>query len=86
MTGRSRDGAAEHLVRGLASSTRHNALAYGYSLTTTGSFGLLAALADAPSVLYVFLFGIAGSLTFMLATVGLTQGFTLGRAEEEAGD
>jgi hypothetical protein len=34
--------ALDDLVRGLASSTRHNALAYGYSLATTGTFGALA--------------------------------------------
>jgi hypothetical protein len=74
--------AVDHLARGLASSARHNALAYGYSLTTTASFGTLAALDHAPSVLDVFLFAIGGSLTFMLATVGLTRGFTVGREEE----
>jgi hypothetical protein len=81
---RGRDGgeATEHLMRGLASSTRHNALAYGYSLTTTASFGVLAALDHAPSVVDVFLFGIAGALTFTLATVGVTHGFRVGREEE----
>jgi hypothetical protein len=75
-------GAVDHLVRGLASSTRHNALAYGYSLATTGSFGVLAALDHPPDVLDVFLFGIGAALTFTLATVGVTHGFKVRREEE----
>jgi hypothetical protein len=82
MTGESGQGALDHLVRGLASSTRHNALAYGYSLATTGSFGMLAALGHRPGVVDVFLFGIGGAVTFTLATAGVTQGFRVGREEE----
>jgi len=82
MARRSGEGAVDHLVRGLASSTRHNALAYGYSLTTTGSFGMLAALGHRPSVSDVFLFGVGAALTFTLATVGVTRGFRVGQEEE----
>ncbi|HET8752679.1 MAG TPA: hypothetical protein VFM43_09190 [Gaiellaceae bacterium] len=77
-----RDSAAEHLVRGLASSTRHNALAYGYSLATAGAFGVLTALDGAPHVGEIFLFGAGGALTFTLATAGVTRGFRVGEEEE----
>jgi hypothetical protein len=75
-------GALDDLVRGLASSTRHNALAYGYSLATTGAFGALAALDHAPEVADIFLFAIGGSVTFTLATVGLTRGFRVAQEDE----
>lgn len=74
--------ALDDLVRGLASSTRHNALAYGYSLVTTGAFGAVAALGGAPDVPDIFLFAVAGSVTFTLATVGLTRGFRVGQEDE----
>lgn len=71
-----------HLARGLASSTRHNALAYGYSLTISGTFGVLDRLDGAPRVLDVFLYGLGAALTFTLASAGLTKGFTERREEE----
>lgn len=71
-----------HFLRGLASSTRHNALAYGYSLTTTGSFGVLTALDHTPHVSDVILFGIGGAVTFTLATTGVTRGFRVAQEEE----
>jgi hypothetical protein len=74
--------ALDDLVRGLAASTRHNALAYGYSLATTGAFGALAALDHAPDVADIFLFVIGGSVTFTLATVSLTRGFRVGQEDE----
>jgi MFS family permease len=72
----------EHFVRGLGESTRHNALAYGYSLTLTGAFGLLTILDRKPHVLDVFLFGIGGSITFAIANAAVTRGFRV-RIERE---
>jgi hypothetical protein len=67
----------EHFVRGLGASTRHNALAYGYSLALTGTFGLLTILDRAPHVLDIFLFGIGGSLAFLIANAVTTHGFRM---------
>jgi hypothetical protein len=72
----------EHFVRGIGSSTRHNALAYGYSLALTGTFGLLTILDRTPHVDDVFLFGIGGSLTFLIANVFATRGFNVRVASE----
>jgi hypothetical protein len=66
----------EHFVRGLGEATRHNSLAFGYSLALTGAFGVLAILVK-PTVVDVFLFGIGGSLTFTIANVAVTRGFTV---------
>src|SRR5581483_11370500 len=74
--------AHEHFVRGVGESTRHNALAYGYSLALTGTFGLLTSLDRRPHVLDVFLFGIGGSLTFAIANAAVTRGFTVRVARE----
>jgi hypothetical protein len=74
--------AHKHFVRGLGESTRHNALAYGYSLALTGTFGLLTILDRKPHVLDVFLFGIGASITFAIANAGVTHGFRV-RVERE---
>lgn len=71
-----------HFVRGLGASTRHNALAYGYSLALTGTFGLLTILDRTPHVVDVFLFGAGGSLTFLVANALATRGFTVGIERE----
>jgi hypothetical protein len=74
--------AHEHFVRGLGESTRHNALAYGYSLALTGAFGLLTILDRSPHVLDVFLFGVGASITFAIANAAVTHGFRV-RVERE---
>jgi hypothetical protein len=70
------------MLRGLASSARHNALAYGYSLTTTAAFGVLVALDHQPDILDVFLFAVGGTVTFIIATASITRGFRIGHDEE----
>ena len=35
-------GSVAHYLRGLGLSTRNNTVAYGYSLTATGSYGVIA--------------------------------------------
>jgi len=73
-----------HLLRGLGASTRHNALAYGYSLALTGAFGILAYSAGPTRPLDVFLFGIGGSASFTVATATTTQGFRQRVGEQPA--
>jgi MFS family permease len=66
----------EHFRRGLGESTRHNSLAYGYSLAMTGSFGLLALDAGPTTVGDIFAFGLGAALTFTIANAAVTEGFT----------
>ena len=66
---------SEHFVRGVGESTRHNSLAYGYSLALTGAFGVLNLL-DRTTVLNVILFGVGASMTFSIANPLVTRGFT----------
>ena len=72
---------SEHFVRGVGESTRHNSLAYGYSLALTGSFGVLNLL-DRTTVFNIILFGIGASLAFSIANPLVTRGFTT-RVERE---
>ncbi|MBV8259054.1 MAG: hypothetical protein JOZ56_06905 [Actinobacteria bacterium] len=72
----------EHLVRGLAASTRQNALAYGYSLALTSTFGILATIDRPPTVGDVFLFATGAAITFTLATTVVTRGFRVHHEEE----
>jgi MFS family permease len=66
----------EHFRRGLGESTRHNSLAYGYSLALTGAFGMLTVVAGKPNVGDIFAFGIGAALTFSIANTAATEGFT----------
>jgi hypothetical protein len=75
-------GITGHLVRGLGSSTRQNALAYGYSLALTGAFGMLTAVDRSPHVVDIFLFALGGASTFTVANVVVTRGFKIRVAEE----
>ena len=72
----------EHLRRGLGESTRHNSLAYGYSLALTGSFGVLTILAGTPNVGDIFAFAVGAALTFSIANAAVTEGFTT-KVEDE---
>lgn len=65
----------DRFLRGLGSSTRHNSLAYGYSLALTASFGMITLLDRRPDVADIFLFGIGAATTFALANAVVTRGF-----------
>ena len=65
----------EHVIRGLGASTRHNALAYGYSLAITGSFAVLVYSAPPTRPLEIFLFALGGAASFTIATAATTRGF-----------
>jgi hypothetical protein len=63
------------LMRGLGASTRHNALAYGYSLALTGAYGMLSAVRGAPDAADILCFGLGGSLAFTIAIATTTRGY-----------
>lgn len=64
-----------HYVRGLGMSARNNALAYGYSITTTASFGILVHTDGPLTVLRIFAFVIGNSLAFAGINTLVTRGF-----------
>ena len=68
-------GVVGHAVRGLGESTRHNSLAYGYSLALTGAFGVLTTLVGHATVVEIFCFGLAAALPFPIANAAVTRGF-----------
>jgi hypothetical protein len=56
-------------------STRNNALAYGYSITTTASFGMLVHVDGPMSVLKIFMFVIGAGVAFAVVNAVVTRGF-----------
>ena len=72
----------EHYVRGLGMSARNNALAYGYSITATASFGMLAHTDGPLSVLKVFVFVTGGGVAFASINALVTRGYRQ-RVEQE---
>jgi hypothetical protein len=73
---------SEHYVRGLGMSARNNALAYGYSITATASFGMLAHTDGPLSVLRIFAFVIGSGIAFAGVNALVTRGYRQ-RVEEE---
>lgn len=65
----------EHYVRGLGMSAHNSALAYGYSITVTASFGILARTDGPVAVLRIFVFVIGPSLAFAGINALVTRGF-----------
>ena len=65
----------EDYVRGLGMSVRNNALAYGYSITSTASFGVLSEGAGPVSVGRIFLFVAGAGLAFAVVNAVVTRGF-----------
>jgi hypothetical protein len=72
----------EHYIRGLGISARNNALAYGYSIATTGSFAMLVHTDGPLDVLRIFMFVVGSSLAFAAVNAVVTRGFQE-RAEQE---
>jgi len=69
-------------VRGLGMATHNNALAYGYSVTATSSFGLLATTAGSPNVGHIFAFLLGTGVAFAGVNALVTRGFKR-RVKEE---
>src|SRR2546423_5201484 len=72
----------EHYRRGLGMSAHNNALAYGYSVTATASFGMLVDTDGPLSVLRIFMFVLGSSIAFAGVNAFVTRGFRQ-RAEQE---
>jgi hypothetical protein len=66
---------AEHYRRGLGMSARSNALAFGYSITSTASFGVLARTARPASVGHIFVFVVGAGIAFASVNALVTRGF-----------
>ena len=71
-----------HYWRGLGMSARNNALAFGYSVTTTASFVMLAHTAGRISVLRIFMFVVGSGIAFAGVNAVVTRGFRQ-RVEQE---
>jgi hypothetical protein len=69
-------------TRGLGMSARNNALAYGYSVTATASFGVLTDQAGPASVGRIFGFVVGASIAFAAVNALVTRGFRR-RVEQE---
>lgn len=72
----------EHYVRGLGMSARNNALAYGYSVTATASFGVLDRLDGPASVGRIFLFIVGSGIAFAVVNALVTRGYRRRVAQE----
>jgi hypothetical protein len=77
-------GILSHYVRGIRTSTRHNAAAYGYSVTATASFGALARIEGSPDLLDMFLYLVGAGLAFAIVNTVATRGFRERLPEEPA--
>jgi hypothetical protein len=72
----------EHYIRGLGMSARNNALAYGYSITATASFGMLAHTDGPLNVLHIFAFVVGSGIAFASINALVTRGYRQ-RVEQE---
>ena len=72
----------EHYARGLGMSARNNALAYGYSVAATASFGMLVDTDGPASVLHIFMFVVGNGIAFAGVNALVTRGFRQ-RVEQE---
>ncbi|WP_273842645.1 hypothetical protein [Rubrobacter calidifluminis] len=68
--------------RGLRASARNNASAYGYSVTITGSFGILSAAWGSPGAADVFGFGGGAVMGFALVEAAVSGLFRHGLEDE----
>ncbi len=63
------------LDRAVGSAVRGNSTAFGFSISVTLSFGMLSSLRGAPSVLEMFLFGVAAALAIAVLEAAVSRGF-----------
>lgn len=63
------------LTTAITTATVGNATAFGFSITITGSFGMLQAIVGAPTVAQIVMFGVAAALTVGLVEGAVTRGF-----------
>jgi hypothetical protein len=68
-------GDNQHFVRGIRTSTAHNASAYGFSLVVAGSFAALMKVHGEPTWLELFLFLAGSCLSFALINAFATRFF-----------
>lgn len=59
----------------ISTATAGNATAFGFSITITGSFGMLQAVVGSPTVGQIVMFGVAAALTIGIVEGVVTRGF-----------
>lgn len=79
---RPRESFGTHYVRGLHTSARGNAAAYGYSVMITCSFGILSTLRGVPWMGGIALFAGGAVVAFALMEAAITGGFRHGLGDE----
>lgn len=67
----------EHFRTGLGAIIRQDSTAYGYSLAAGGGVAILTVADRNPHAVDVFVFAIGASLTFALANIVATKGFSV---------
>ncbi len=70
--------------RGLLSSIRGNAAAYGYSVMITSSYGILSGKLGSPSVGQTLLFGLGATLAFIALETLSARGLRRDRGERSS--
>ena len=59
----------------ISTATRGNAIAFGFSITITGTFGILQKLIGSPTLVQIFLFGVSAAATVGVIEALVTRGF-----------
>jgi hypothetical protein len=72
----------KHYKQGLGAALRHNQVAYAYSVTATGTFGVLAKERGTPGIPECFLFIAGAGVSFALLNVLVTKAFSEELADE----
>lgn len=70
-----RDSGGGPLRTAISTTVRGNSIAFGFSITVTGSFGVLQTLVGSPTVGQVLMFGVAAALSVGVLEGAVTRGF-----------
>jgi hypothetical protein len=82
--GEEEKGFLAHYVRGVRTSSRHNAAAYGFSIAATSSFAAVTKLDGAPSLLDIFVFIVGASVGFAILNAIASGGYSAEIPDEPA--